>query len=291
LPQLITGSADLSTSDLTGLKNYTLVSKDHMNGRTIKFGDREFAMATAAIGLAETKMFLPVIGTFLTFSDYMRNAIRLSAMMRTKLIFQFTHDSIFLGEDGPTHQPVEQIASLRLIPHLQVIRPSGTHEVKMAFVAALAYEGPTALILSRQNVRDLPQTLVPFSQGLGRGGYIIHHEQHPADFTLIATGSELPLALDVAESLEKIGKYVRVVSMPCTQLFDKQSKNYKDSILSNHPGIKVSIEAASEGIWHKYIGENGIAIAVEDFGASAPATILAEQYGFTVEHILDRLLS
>ena len=291
LPQLITGSADLSCSDLTGLKNYPIISKDHMNGRTIKFGDREFAMATAAIGLSETKMLLPVVGTFLTFSDYMRNAIRLSALMRSKVVFQFTHDSIFLGEDGPTHQPVEQIASLRIIPHLQVIRPSGTHEIQMAWVACLTYDGPTALILSRQNVRDIPQTVVPYSQGLGRGGYIIHHEQRPADFTLIATGSELPLAVDVAESLEKIGKSVRVVSMPCTQLFDKQSKNYKESILANHPGRKVSIEAASDGIWYKYIGEDGIAIAVEDFGASAPARILAEQYGFTVEHILDRLLS
>jgi transketolase len=291
LPQLIAGSADLSSSDMTSIKNYPVVTKDHMNGRVIKFGVREFGMATAAIGLSETGMFIPVIGTFLTFSDYMRNAIRMSSLMHTQVIFQFTHDSIFLGEDGPTHQPIEQLPSLRIIPHLQVIRPSGTHEVKMAWIAALTHEGPTALILSRQNIRDLPQTVVPFSQGLGRGGYVIRTENRPANFTLIATGSELPLALDVAESLEKIGKSVRVVSMPCTQLFDKQSKNYKESVLSNCPGRKVSIEAAAEGSWHKYIGEDGIAIAIEDFGASAPASALAQQYGFTVESILDRLLS
>ena len=291
LPQLITGSADLSTSDLTFLKNYSVVSKDHMGGRTIKFGDREFAMAAAAIGLAETGMFLPLIGTFLTFSDYMRNAIRLSAMMKTKMIYQFTHDSIFLGEDGPTHQPIEQIASLRIIPHLQVIRPSGTYETKMAFLAALQYNGPTALILSRQNILDIPETVVPYAQGVGRGGYIIRREKRPADFTLIATGSELPLANDVANALEQIGKSVRVVSMPSTFLFDQQPSSYKESVLGSHPGKKVSIEAAAPGIWPKYIGQDGILISIDDFGASAPASVLAEHFGFTVEHILDRLLS
>jgi transketolase len=290
LPQIITGSADLSCSDLTHLKNFTTVTKDHMNGRTIKFGDREFGMATIAIGLSET-MFLPIIGTFLTFSDYMRNAIRLSALMRTKIIYQFTHDSIFLGEDGPTHQPIEHIPSLRLIPHLQVCRPSGTYEVKNAFIAALQYDGPTAIILSRQNIRDCPETAVPYSQGVGRGGYIVHSEQRAADYTLIATGSELPLAFDVASGLEQMGKSVRIVSMPCTQLFDKQSKAYKESVIGNHPGRKISIEAAAEGLWPKYIGMDGLAICVEDFGASAPASLLAQEYGFTVEAILDRIFS
>jgi transketolase len=291
LPQLISGSADLSTSDMTLLKKYPIISKDHMGGRNIKFGDREFGMATAATGMFRTQMLLPVIGTFLTFSDYMRNAIRVAALMRAKVIYQFTHDSIFLGEDGPTHQPVEQIASLRAIPHLLVLRPSGTHEVKMAWMAALRHDGPTALVLSRQNIRDLPETVVPFSEGLGRGAYIVRAEKRPAEFTLIGTGSELPLAIDVAEALEQLGKSVRVVSMPSWLLFEEQSESYKKRVLGPDTGRRVSIEAASEFGWHKYIGSDGIAIAVEDFGMSAPASILAKEYGFTVEIILDRILS
>ena len=291
LPWLIAGSADLSTSDMTILKKHPIVSKDHMDGRNIKFGDREFGMAAAATGLAETGMFMPAIGTFLTFSDYMRNAIRLAALMQIKVVYQFTHDSIFLGEDGPTHQPVEQIASLRAIPRLLVIRPSGTHEMKMAWLAALRHEGPTAFALSRQNIRDLPETVVPYAEGLGRGAYIIRSEKRSADFTLIATGSELPHALDVADALELIGKSVRVVSMPAWALFDAQSPEYKNRLFGPEAGRKVSIEAGSEFGWHKYIGSDGIAIAVEDFGTSAPASVLEKEYGFTVETILDRILS
>ncbi len=290
-PNLITGSADLSTSDMTILRKFPIISKDHMGGRNIKFGDREFAMATAATGMSQTKMFLPVIGTFLTFSDYMRNAIRVAALMRAKVIYQFTHDSIFVGEDGPTHQPVEQLASLRAIPHLLVLRPSGTHETKMAWLAALKHTGPTALILSRQNIRDLPQTMVPFSEGLGRGAYCIRSEKRPADYTLIGTGSELPLAMDVADALEQIGKSVRVVSMPSWSLFDEQPDTYKKNLLGPDAGRKISIEAASEFGWHKYIGSDGIAVAVEDFGISAPPSAVAKEFGFTVEIILDRILS
>lgn len=291
LPQLYSGSADLSGSDMTMLKKYPIISKDHMGGRNIKFGDREFAMATMATGLAETGMILPVIGTFLTFSDYMKNAIRLAALMRQKVVYQFTHDSIFLGEDGPTHQPVEHLAGLRSIPHLHVIRPSGTHEVKMAWVAALSYQGPTALILSRQNVRDIPETILPYAVGLGRGAYIVRKEKGKASHTIVATGSELPLAMDVADALEKIGKSPRVVSMPCFALFEMQPESYKQSLFGIDAGKKVSIEAASEFGWHKYIGSDGLAISVDDFGASAPASVLAKEYGFTVEAILDRILS
>jgi transketolase len=276
---------------MTLLKKQAIISKDHMGGRNIKFGDREFAMATMATGLTQTRMILPVIGTFLTFSDYMKNAIRLAALMKEKVIYQFTHDSIFLGEDGPTHQPVEHLAGLRAIPHLHVIRPSGTHEVKMAWLAALQYQGPTALILSRQNVRDLPETILPYNEGLGRGAYIIRKEKEKATHTIIATGSELPLAMDVADALEKIGKSPRVISMPCFSLFEIQPESYKQSLFGPDAGKKISIEAASEFGWHKYIGSEGLAISVDDFGASAPASILAKEYGFTVEAILDRILS
>jgi transketolase len=265
-----------------------------MAGRNIKFGDREFAMGAAATGLSLTQMIIPVIGTFLTFSDYMRNAIRVASIMKQKVIYHFTHDSIFLGEDGPTHQPVEHLASLRAIPNLLVIRPSGTHEVKMAWMAALRYQGPTALILSRQNVRDIPETYVPYAQGLGKGAYFIRQPQDsttPVDFTIVATGSEVPLAVDVAEALQKIGKSVRVVSMPSWMLFEQQDPAYKSTIFGPKSGKKVSIEAGSENGWHKYIGSEGIAVCVDGFGASAPAADLAKEYGFTIESILDRLLA
>lgn len=291
MPQLFSGSADLSCSDLTLLKKYPVISKDHMGGRNIKFGDREFSMAAIAIGLTQTRMIQPVIGTFLTFSDYMKNGIRMAALMKEKVVYQFTHDSIFLGEDGPTHQPVEHLAGLRAIPNLQVIRPSGTHEVKMAWLAALSYQGPTALILSRQNVREIPETILPFAEGVGRGAYIVRKEKNNATHTIIATGSELPLAIDVADALEKIGKSPRVISMPCFELFEMQPELYKQSILGADTGKRISIEAASEFGWHKYIGLDGLAISVDTFGASAPTSILAKEYGFTVEAILDRILS
>ncbi len=291
IPQLYTGSADLSSSDMIVLKKYPFISKDHMGGRNIKFGVREFGMATEATGLVQTRMIQPVIGTFLTFSDYMKNAIRLAALMKEKVIYQFTHDSIFVGEDGPTHQPVEQLAGLRAIPQLHVIRPSGSHEVKMAWIAALTYQGPTALILSRQNVRDIPETILPYAEGLGRGAYIVRKEKEKATHTIVATGSELPLAMDVADALEKIGKSPRVVSMPCFDLFEMQPESYKQSVFGKDTGKRISIEAASEFGWHKYIGSDGLAISVETFGASAPASVLAKEYGFTVETILDRIFS
>jgi transketolase len=207
-----------------------------------------------------------------------------------QVFYQFTHDSIFLGEDGPTHQPVEHYAALRTIPQLQVIRPADTHEVKMAWIAALQYKGPTALILSRQNLPDLAETNVPYSEGMGKGAYIIKKEKKKPDFTLVATGSELNLAMNVANELEKQGKDVRVISMPCWELFEKQSIEYKDSLFGGEIGKRVSIEAGVDLGWHKYIGREGIAICMEHFGASAPANILAKEYGFTVEAILERIL-
>lgn len=290
MPQLYSGSADLSSSDYTALKKFANITPGDFKGRNIKFGVREFAMATIATGMRQTHMIVPYIGTFLTFSDYMRNAIRLAALMKRKVIYQFTHDSIFLGEDGPTHQPIEQLSSLRAIPHLHVFRPAGIHEVKMAWVAALKYHGPSCLILSRQNVVDLPETCVPFEAGVGRGGYIIKRESAKALFTLIATGSELPLAMEVAVELEKRGKPTRVVSMPCTELFDLQPEAYRKEVLGGDIGKRVSIEAASDMCWYKYIGIDGIAICMEGFGASAPASVLAKEFGFTVDAILERIL-
>lgn len=291
LPQLIGGSADLSCSDLTMMKAFPIITPGHFAGRNIKYGVREFAMGTITSGLYLTGMLTPYCGTFFTFSDYMRNAIRLAALSHYRVIYQFTHDSIFLGEDGPTHQPIEQLASLRAMPNLQVIRPADSHEVRMAWLAALRYNGPSAIVLSRQKLPDLAVTKISYEQGMARGAYIVKKEKRSPDFTLFATGSELSLALDVAERLEKIGKEVRVVSFPCWKLFEEQDDEYKDSIVGGDIGVRVSIEAAADFGWHKYIGRDGIAICLESFGESAPAAELAQMFGFTNDAIVERLLA
>jgi transketolase len=290
LPQLYGGSADLSVSDLTLLKKFPVVTPGMFAGRNLKFGVREFGMATIATGLAQTRMILPYIGTFLTFSDYMRNAIRLASLMKEHVVYQFTHDSIFLGEDGPTHQPIEHFMTLRAIPNLNVIRPADANEVKMAWVAALRYKGPTALLLSRQNLAEISQTKVSYSNGVGRGAYILKKESRKPDFTLVATGSEVALALDVSAELEKLGKSVRVISMPCWEIFEQQPQEYKESIFGGDLGRRVSIEAGVDQGWYKYIGRDGITICMESFGASAPQKALAQEFGFTVESVLERIL-
>jgi len=291
LPQLIGGSADLSGSDMTMIKKYPLIAKGNFAGRNIKYGVREFGMATAASGLAQTDMIVPFIGTFLTFSDYMRNAIRLAALSKVQVIYHFTHDSVFLGEDGPTHQPIEHYAALRAIPNLHVIRPADSNEVKMAWLAALRYRGPTALVLSRQNLPELAGCNVPYDEGMGRGAYIVKRESAKPDFTLMATGSEVSLALDVAVSLEKIGKAVRVVSMPCWELFEEQSDDYKRSVVGGDIGRRVSIESGVSFGWAKWIGPEGVPISIETYGESAPQSDLAAEFGFTVDAIMGRLLS
>ncbi len=292
LPYLYGGSADLSGSDMTMMKKLPIIATGNFSGRNIKYGIREFGMATTATGLAQTNMIVPFIGTFLTFSDYMRNAIRLAALSKVQVIYQLTHDSIFLGEDGPTHQPIEHLAALRAIPHLQVIRPADNWEVKMSWVAALRYRGPTVLVLSRQNLPELEGANIPYDRGMGRGAYIIKRETGASPhFTLFATGSEVSLALDTAIALEKIGKSVRVISMPCWELFIQQDEAYKQSVIGGNLGKRVSIEAGVSMGWHQWIGAEGIAISIEGFGESAPAGDLAAEFGFTVDAILDRLLS
>lgn len=291
LPQIYGGSADLSSSDMTMMKKFPVIAPGNFAGRNIKFGIREFGMATMASGLSQTHMFVPYIGTFLTFSDYMRNAIRLAALSKVQVIYQFTHDSIFLGEDGPTHQPVEHVAALRAMPQLQVIRPADNWEVKMAWLAALRYRGPTAIILSRQSLPELAEANVSYEQGMGKGAYIMKKEARKPDFAFFATGSEVSLALDVAAALEKIGKSVRVVSMPCWEIFEKQSDEYKESIVGGDLGQRVSIEAGTSFGWAKWIGHEGIAISIESFGESAPQSDLAAEFGFTVDLIMGRLLT
>jgi transketolase len=291
LPQLYGGSADLSSSDMTMMTKFPLVLPGHFEGRNIKYGIREFAMAGMAAGLSQTDMILPYVGTFLTFSDYMRNAIRLAALSKVQVIYQFTHDSIFLGEDGPTHQPVEHLAALRAMPNLRVIRPADNWEVKMAWLAAISYRGPTAIVLSRQALPELAEANVPYDKGMGRGAYILKGADKKPDFTLFATGSEVSLALDTAAALEKTGRSVRVVSMPCWELFEQQPEDYKHSIVGGDLGTRVSIEAGVSFGWAKWIGFDGISIAIDTFGESAPQSDLASEFGFTVDAILNRLLS
>lgn len=287
LPYLYGGSADLSGSDMTMINSSSIVKKGSFAGRNLKFGVREFAMATIAVGLGQTQLILPFVGTFLTFSDYMRNAIRLSALMGCRVIYQFTHDSIFLGEDGPTHQSVEHLAALRAIPRLQVLRPADSNEVKGAWISALHYLGPSALILSRQNLPLLPHTDVPHKEGVGRGAYLLIDAQEP-HVTLYATGSEVELACQVADELVKKTLRVRVISVPCWSLFFSQDLSYRQKLLHSG-GLKVSIEAAISLGWHRFIGDGGLAIALDDFGASAPAEDLRTYFHFTSNAICERI--
>ena len=292
IPYLIGGSADLSESDRTHIKQSGLITPHDFSAKNIKYGIREFGMATIASGLFQSQMFVPFIGTFLTFSDYMRNAIRLACLGHYHVIYQFTHDSVFLGEDGPTHQPVEQVMSLRLIPHIHVIRPADFNEVKAAWYAALTYKkGPTALILTRQALPTLEGTKVPFEQGMMKGAYVVKKEQAHLTYVIIATGSEVSLAIESAEALEKKGMGVRVVSMPCMELFRKQPRSYQDQILGPQSVKKVSIEAGVSFGFAEWIGRDGIKIGIDSFGLSAPQKAIAEEFGFTVEKVVSKILA
>lgn len=284
---ILGGSADLSCSDSTWIKSQTFVTPTNFNARNIKYGVREFAMAAIANGISLQGVYHPFCGTFLTFSDYMKNAIRLASLMNLNVTYQFTHDSIFLGEDGPTHQPIEHLASLRSIPNLTVIRPADTNEVKGAWSLALKKQGPTALILSRQSLPDLTTTSV---KDVEKGAYIVKKESTPTiDICIIATGSEVNLALKAAELLEQNGKSTRVISMPSMELFDAQSESYQETILPLNAKQYAAIEAQTSFGWHKYIGRKGICITVDTFGKSAPESDLRKEFGFTVDAIVKKL--
>jgi len=271
MPSLIVGSADLSFSDGTFLRHFSAISRNEFKGRNIKYGVREFAMAAIAAGMAQTRLIVPVIGTFLAFADYMRSALRMTSLMRLKVIYHLTHDSIFVGHDGPTHQPVEQLSSLRGIPGLVVIRPADLNEVKAAWIAALEHQGPTAIVLSRQ---PLPKLRCSSLDGALKGAYIIQEATDTINYLLLATGSEVQLALEVAEEL---GPSARVVSMPSWELFEKQTEEYKETLLQGT--IKISIEAGIEQGWHKYIGKDGIAICLSKFAECGSIEDLKEHFG------------
>jgi len=286
LPTFIGGSADLAPSNNTFLNGFGEYFKENRAGRNFHFGIREHAMASLMNGMAMYGGVIPFGGTFLVFSDYLRPAIRLASLSKIKVIYVFTHDTIGLGEDGPTHQPVEHFAALRSIPGLIVLRPADANETASAWKFAIQHKGsPVALLLTRQGLPILDQSKYPSSDNLFKGAYILKDADKP-EIILMASGSEVELILKAAEKLESEGKKVRVVSFPSWELFEMQTEEYKNSILPKEVKARVAIEAGVAQGWHKYTGDGGKVISIEKFGASAPYEILYEKYGITVENIL-----
>ncbi|WP_425619709.1 transketolase [Buchnera aphidicola] len=287
LPELIGGSADLSPSNLSMWSDCISI-KDNTSGNYIHYGVREFGMTAIANGISHYGGFIPYTATFLIFFEYARNAVRMAALMNTKHIFVYTHDSIGLGEDGPTHQPIEQIASLRMTPNIDVWRPSDQVETAVAWKIALEKKsGPTALILSRQNLPQFHRNSKQLNS-ISRGGYILYDSDKPLDIIFISTGSELYITLMAAKKLTNLGYSIRVVSMPSTNVFDRQDIIYKESILPSDNTKRIAIEASIKDFWYKYVGINGLIIGMKTFGASAPANDLFKKFGFTVENIVKK---
>ena len=283
VPALVGGDADLGGSTKTPLKDTPKVKNLDYIGRNLRFGIREHAMGAMANGFALYGGFIPFTATFLTFSDYMRPAIRLAALSELQVVHVFTHDSIFLGEDGPTHQSVEHIAALRLIPHVDVWRPASAIECAAAWAGALSRRnGPSEIILSRQKVSELPIHSISDAE---KGGYVLVKESDgEPDLVLLCTGSEVGLAFEAGKLLTAEGKRVRIVSLPCLEVFARQPKSYQDEVLPTK-GRRISIEAGRTDGWWKWIGRDGLALGVDKFGASAPAAVLADKYGLTPLHV------
>ncbi len=287
VPEMIGGSADLTGSNNTKTKATPPLTAENYGGRYVSYGIREFGMAAAMNGMALHGGVIPYGGTFLVFSDYCRNAIRMSALQRTRVIYVLTHDSIGLGEDGPTHQPVEHVMSLRLIPNLYVFRPADVIETAECWMLALqSRETPSVLALTRQN---LPQLRSSGEMLSAKGGYRLRAAQAARKVVLVATGSEVALAVDVAAALEGQGIGADVVSMPCTELFDAQDAGYRADVLPRD-ALKVSIEAGVTMGWERYVGSDGLTIGIDSFGASAPAEQLFPHFGFSVDAIVPKIL-
>jgi len=290
-PGLIGGSADLAPSNNTIIESSRDFQKESYDGRNIRFGVRELAMTGILSGIALHKGLRPYGGTFLTFSDYMRPSIRLAALMQLPVIYIFTHDSIGVGEDGPTHQPIEHLASLRAIPGLTVIRPADATETVEAWRHTISsISGPVALILSRQNLSVIDRNRYTPADHLKKGAYILADTDKSPDVILIATGSEVEIALEAKEILVQKGVSARVVSMPSWELFEAESQDYKNSVLPPEVTVRIAIETAAPMGWERYVGTENPVIGINGFGASAPAGILMEKYGFTVEHVVDKVL-
>ncbi|PYZ93045.1 transketolase [Salipaludibacillus keqinensis] len=288
-PHLFGGSADLASSNKTMLKGEEDFSRENYAGRNIWFGVREFAMAAAVNGMALHGGVKPYAATFFVFSDYLRPALRLSSLMKVPATYVFTHDSIAVGEDGPTHEPVEQLPALRAIPGLSVVRPADGNETAAAWKIALeSTDQPHALILTRQGLPTLPSTKEKAYEGVKKGAYVVSDANGDVDGLLIATGSEVSLAVDAQHALEKEGIHVSVVSMPSWDRFEQQSAEYKESVLPSHIKHRLGIEMAASLGWDRYTGSEGSILGIDTFGASAPGDRILKEYGFTAENVVTR---
>ena len=286
LPEFMGGSADLAPSNLTMWSGSKSLTNDDASGNYIHYGVREFGMSAIMNGIALHGGFIPYGATFMMFMEYARNALRMAALMKQRVIFVYTHDSIGLGEDGPTHQPVEQIASLRLTPNMSTWRPCDQVESAIAWKHAIERtDGPTSLIFSRQNLAQMDRTAQQLAD-TAKGGYVLKDCAGTPELILIATGSEVELAVAAYEQLTAKGRAVRVVSLPCTDVFDAQSAEYKESVLPSSVTKRVAIEAGIADYWYKYVGFGGKIIGMRTFGESAPAELLFKEFGFTVENVV-----
>jgi transketolase len=291
VPELFGGAADLSESNLTDIAGGGVFEAGNPAGRNIRFGVREHAMGGIANGISLYGGFIPYVGTFLTFSDYMRGSVRLAALSCRRVVYVWTHDSVALGEDGPTHQPVEHVAALRAIPNLHVMRPGDANETAAAWRCGIERaDGPTALALSRQKLPILAGTAEKARDGVARGGYVLRDASGDAakpDLVIVATGSELALAVGAAEALEKEGIRTRVVSLPCWERFDAQDAAYRESVLPRAARKRVTVEALVSFGWEAYAGDEGAIIGIDHFGASAPGDEVMARFGFTVDRVAE----
>jgi transketolase len=286
LPEIFGGSADLGCSNMTEWTGYRPMRADKPDANYINYGVREFGMSAMMNGIALHGGLIPFGATFLMFSEYARNALRMASLMKIRSIFVYTHDSIGLGEDGPTHQPIEQTATLRLIPGIQVWRPCDAVETTVSWRAAFErQDGPTILVFSRQNLPHIPRTQKQIEE-ISRGGYILSDSDGHPEAIIIATGSEVELALKAAEQLNASGRKIRVVSMPSTNIFDAQDEAYRESVLPAAVIKRVAVEAGVTDVWWKYVGTNGRIVGLDRFGESAPAGLLFKEFGFTVENVV-----
>lgn len=291
-PQLIGGSADLSPSTDTNLEDYSSFSAKHHDGRNFHFGIREHAMGAVLNGMALSKFLIPYGATFLIFSDYMRPPLRLAAIMKIRTIMVFTHDSIALGEDGTTHQPVEQLIGLRSVPNMTIIRPADANETAQAWRVAIEHtDGPVAIVLTRQGIPIIDQEKYTNAKELEKGAYILSESKEEIDIILIATGSEVHLVLAAQEKLQKKDIQARVVSMPSWSLFEKQTDAYKEEVFPKSIRKRVSVEAGSSIGWLKYVTDEGDVIGIDKFGESAPGDEVMKEYGFTVENVVQRAVA
>lgn len=286
-PTFLSGTADLASSTKTKIKDEDDFSVENYNGRNLVFGIREFAMVAIMNGMTLHKGVKVSAGGFLVFSDYFKAAVRMACLMKLPIILPLSHDSIAVGEDGPTHQPIEQFAMLRSIPNMHVIRPGDAIEMAAAWKLAIeSTENPTALILTRQNVETMENSSV---EGVSKGAYVIGKEENHLDAIIIASGSEVNLAMKAKKVLLEKGIDVRVVSMPCQEIFDQQDEQYKEAVLPNAMRKRLSVEMASSFGWHKYVGLDGITMSIDEFGKSAPAQDVIQSYGFTVDGVVENI--